>query len=312
MFTILGAGGVIANETVAKLHEKKINLKLVSRNPKKIKDCDEVFPADLTNADQVYEAVKDSEIVFLTAGLEYKAKVWEEAWPKIMENTINACKRYGAKLIFFDNVYMYGNVNGWMTEDTEIKPVSKKGEVRAEIAVKLIEEIDKQNIDAIIARSADFYGPNAVNGIINILVINKFANENNANWLLNDKVKHSFTYTKDAADALVVLVESENTWNQIWHLPTNKEVLNGKEIIETAAKYFGAEPRYGILNKFMISLAGLFNSQIRESKEMLYQYEYDYLFDSSKFEKRFNYTPISYEEGIRETIESIKTVKQYE
>ena len=31
-----------------------------------------------------------------------------------------------AKLIFFDNVYMYGKVNGIMTEETAFNPCSKK------------------------------------------------------------------------------------------------------------------------------------------------------------------------------------------
>jgi len=39
---------------------------------------------------------------------------------------------------------------------------------------------------------------------------------------------------------------------------------------------------------------------------MLYQNEYDYLFDSTKFEKTFNFTPTSYKDGIAETVRSMK------
>ena len=51
-----------------------------------------------------------------------------------MSNSIEACKRAGAKLIFFDNVYMYGKAGGPMTEETPFNPCSKKGEIRAKIA----------------------------------------------------------------------------------------------------------------------------------------------------------------------------------
>jgi len=34
---------------------------------------------------------------------------------------------------------------------------------------------------------------------------------------------------------------------------------------------------------------------------MLYQYQYPYHFDSSKFEKAFDFRPTSYEEGIKST-----------
>jgi hypothetical protein len=45
-----------------------------------------------------------------------------------MDNAIEACKRARAKLIFFENVYMYGKVSGPMTEETPFNPCSKKGE----------------------------------------------------------------------------------------------------------------------------------------------------------------------------------------
>jgi len=82
-----------------------------------------------------------------------------------MVNTIEACKRTRAKLIFFDNVYMYGEVHVPMTEQTPYAPCSKKGAVRAEIATALMDEIKAGNLTAMIARSADFYGPNTKNGV---------------------------------------------------------------------------------------------------------------------------------------------------
>jgi nucleoside-diphosphate-sugar epimerase len=33
---------------------------------------------------------------------------------------------------------------------------------------------------------------------------------------------------------------------------------------------------------------------------MYYQYDHNYIFDSSKFEKAFNFKPTSYEDGIKE------------
>ena len=50
----------------------------------------------------------------------------------------------------------------------------------------------------------------------------------------------------------------------------------------------------------------LFNGIIRESVEMLYQNDSDYLFDSSKFEKAFDFKATPYSQGIRETVESMK------
>ena len=117
--------------------------------------------------------------------------------------------------------------------------------------------------------------------------------------------KHSFTYTPDAGKATAILGNTESAYNQVWHLPTNKNVLTGKQFIELTAKAMNAKPEYTVLKKWMLNMVGLFNKIVKEGNEMLYQSEFDYLFDSSKFEKAFDYQPVSYEEGIAETAKSI-------
>ena len=102
------------------------------------------------------------------------------------------------------------------------------------------------------------------------------------------------------------LGNSESAYNQVWHLPTNKNILTGKEFIGLAAKAMGVKPEYMVVKKWMTQMLGLFNKVIKESVEMLYQNDSDYLFDSSKFEKALNYKSISYEEGIINTAKSIR------
>jgi hypothetical protein len=43
---------------------------------------------------------------------------------------------------------------------------------------------------------------------------------------------------------------------------------------------------------------------MKEFREMSYQNDRDYVFNSVKFEKRFNFKPTSYVTGIRETAKS--------
>ncbi len=169
----------------------------------------------------------------------------------------------------------------------------------------ILNEIKKGNLQAIIARAADFYGPKAPS-FINIMVLENYKKGKRPMWLLNDKVKHSLTYTPDAAKATALLGNTPNAFNQVWHLPTDKNVLTGKEIINLCANEFNKPPKYTVLPKFVLKSMGLFNKILKEMNEMLYQYDSDYLFDSSKFEKRFNFKPIGYEEGIKETAKWMK------
>ncbi len=260
-----------------------------------------MFAADATNREQTIAAVRGSTVVYLTVGLPYKLSVWQEVWPRIMDNAIEACKRAMAKLVFFDNVYMYGRVKGPMTEETPFNPCSKKGEIRAQIATTLLQEIKSKNLRALIARAPDFYGPDAKTGIPNVLIFDKMAKRARPLWLSNDLVKHSFAFTQDAAKSLVLLAGNEKSWNQTWHVPTAANPPTGKDFIEIAAKEFGVRPKYWILSKPMIRLAGLFDPTIREIHEMLYQNESDYIFDSTKFAQAFNFEPTSYADGIRIT-----------
>ena len=160
MQTILGSSGVIGKELAKTLPQYTNKIRLVSRNPKKANDSDELFKADLLNADETMKAVEGSEVVYLTVGLQYDINVWKRDWPVIMKNAIEACKKNSSKLVFFDNVYSYGKVDGWMTEETPVKPDSEKGKARAELNKMIMNEVEQGNIKAIIAKAADFYGPN--------------------------------------------------------------------------------------------------------------------------------------------------------
>ena len=127
MQTILGSGGAIGVELAKALKTYTNKIRLVSRNPKKVNKSDELMTADLLNADDVRKAVEGSEIVYVTVGFTYSAKVWKEVWPKFMTDVIAACKEFNAKLVFFDNMYMYDpKYLDRMTEETPSNPPSKK------------------------------------------------------------------------------------------------------------------------------------------------------------------------------------------
>jgi nucleoside-diphosphate-sugar epimerase len=298
MITILGAGGPIGDELATILAYSRQPFRLVSRNPKPVAGG-EVFAADLTDGEQTIRAVAGSSVVHLLVGLKYDFQVWKELWPRIMANAIEACKRAQAKLIFFDNVYMYGKVDGAMTEETPYAPCSKKGEIRSKIATTLMNEVKAGGLNALIARSADFYGPHTEHGVPNVLVFEPFAKSKTASWLVNAAVPHSLTFTPDAARGVAMLAERESAWNQVWHLPTAPNPPTGREFIEMAAKEFGMSPKFHVLSRPMLRVAGWFKPLIGESYEMLYQNDSSYLFDSTKFAREFGFAGTSYPEGIR-------------
>jgi nucleoside-diphosphate-sugar epimerase len=192
-----------------------------------------------------------------------------------------------------------------MTEETPINPISEKGKVRAEVAQLVLDGISSGKITALIARSSDFFGPNIKNtSILTENVFKLFEKGKKAYWLGSVAYKHSYTYTPEAATATALLGNTEDAYNQVWHLPIADETLTGKEIIECIAKEMEVKPKFRILSKSFLSVMGVFIPIMKEVKEMYYLYESDYIFDSSKFNKRFNYTPITFQEGIKKIVKA--------
>ena len=304
--TILGAGGPIGSGLARDLISRNIRTRLVGRKPSPIEGA-EIVSADLIDTKATNDAVAGSSVIYLLAGLKYQFGVWQQLWPLIMENVIEACKRANARLLFFDNVYMYGKVAGAMTEETPYAPCSRKGEVRARIAATLMYEVKAGSLTAMIARSADFYGPVTPHGIANILVFEAFERGAKASWLVNADVPHSFTYIPDAVRGVASLAANESAWNQVWHLPTTPAPPTGREFITMAAEEFGVAPKFRVLSRPMLRLVGLFDTNVRESYEMLYQSDSPYIFDSTKYAREFGFAGTPYAEGIRHSARSYKS-----
>lgn len=304
MQTILGANGAIGKSLAKELQPYTNKVRLVSRHPKKVNESDELLSADLTDATQTDAAVQGSEVVYLTAGLDYKLKVWQAQWPVMMRNVIAACKKHNAKLVFFDNIYMYDkNSLDNITENAPINPPSKKGKIRAQIAQMLLDEVKAGKLTALIARSADFYGPGVNSSLLQETVIKNLQKGKKANWLADAGKIHSFTYVPDAAKATALLGNTPDAYNQVWHLPTDAKKLTGKDWIELFATEMKCAPKYSVLSSGMIKILGLFIPILKELHEMLYQYDRDYFFNSEKFNKRFpDFVITPYKEGVAHTV----------
>jgi nucleoside-diphosphate-sugar epimerase len=299
---ILGAGGAIGIPLAAELLARQQKVRTVSRSGA-FHAGTEAVRADLNEPADVLRAVEPGSTVYLLAGLKYDRRVWQEQWPRIMKNVVRACSAKGARLIFFDNVYLYGRVDGPMTENTPVRPTSRKGEIRAGIIDFLQNETAAGRVTAAIARAADFYGPHAdKTSVASILVFQRLAAGKSAQVLVDPDRKHSYTYTLDCARALGLLAGADDAFGQAWHLPTAHPPLTGREFITLAGEALGVAPRVSVLPAWMMKTLGLGVPMMRELAEMLYQNDRDYLFDSSKFELRFAFTPTPYAAGIRECI----------
>lgn len=308
MQTILGAGGAIGTELAKSLKTYTSDIRLVSRKPQKVNDTDQLLAADLTNKEQVLKAVEGSTICYLTIGLKYDTKLWQQLWPPMIKNVVEACRQHKAKLVFFDNVYAIGadhmkNIN----EDSPISPCSKKGVVRAEVDKYLIEQTEKGNIEAIIARSPDFFSAMPDNSLLMNLIYNNLAKGKSSQWFCNADVIHTTGYAPELAKGTAMLGNSDGTFNQIWNLPVDQQNITGRQWAKLFADAMNGSDKVKVLPAWGMKMIGWFVPVIKEMHEMRYQYDRNYYFDCTKFLNRFEYTPISNKAAVQETIDLMNT-----
>lgn len=204
-----------------------------------------------------------------------------------MKNVISACSATGARLVFFDNTYMYPQTGERQTEDTEFQPYGEKGRVRAAIATDLLTAITQKRVTALICRAPEFYGPGKTQSITNTSIIEPLAQHKTARVLLRDDTLRSLIYTPDASRAMALLGNTPDAYGQTWHLPCDDDRLTYRAFIDLAAEQFGAAPRYRVIKRWQLRLAGLFNRTIRDAAELLPRYESNNIFVSDKFKIRF-------------------------
>ena len=308
MQTILGANGVIGEGLARELRKSYTDkIKLVGRNPQKINPDDLLFKADLLDPIQVNLALKDTSIAYLTVGLAYDSTVWLRDWVIVMKNVVAACKNNNCKLVYFDNTYAYPQDKSIQTEETSLSSSGSKGTGKRLAAELLLKAIDSKEIQAIICRAPEFYGPGKTKGFTNAMIFENLKNGKKPKVFLRDDVLRTLIYTPDASKAMALLGNSPDTYGQTWHLPCDDNRLTYKQFISEIENQLNKEVNYTVLSRIVLKLASYFDKNLRETHELLPRYGIDNIFDSTKFKKRFpEFKTTTYANGIQAIIKDFK------
>nr|WP_121272106.1 NAD-dependent epimerase/dehydratase family protein [Pedobacter schmidteae] len=308
MQTILGANGQIAEELARALKRSyTTDIRLVSRNPKKVNDTDTLFAANLLYRDKTDEAVSGSDIAYFTLGLPMDSKVWEGQFPVIMRNVIDACKKHRTKLVFFDNTYMYPQNDKVLNEESQFAPVGRKGIVRKKLAEMLLQEMKTGQIEGVICRAPEFYGPGRTQSITNTFIFDAIKKNKKLQVPINDRKLRSLIWTPDASRATALIGNTPDAYGQTWHLPVDENRLSYMEFIALASEVYDRKFEYRVIPKFILKIGSIFNKQVSELQELLPRYAHDNIFEASKFRNRF---PEFHITTFREGMEQIKAEQE--
>jgi nucleoside-diphosphate-sugar epimerase len=296
---VLGATGGAGHAVVHELLGRDRPVRAVSRSGGDVPKPVDVVRADCTDAEAARRACENAAVVYNCLNVPYEQ--WPDLLPTLTENSIDAAAHADAPLIMTDNLYMYGPAEMPITEETPRRPEGPKGRLRVEMEEMLMDAHEAGRARVAIGRASDFYGPHAHSSTRD-LVFEAALDGKTAAWLGALDAPHTMTYLPDFARGLVTLGTHEEALGEIWHLPSN-DPITGRRFIERVYDALGKAPSMRAYGYWSLALAGLFDAQVREVKEVLYQFRDPFVMDTGKFEDAFGRDVTPYETAIPATLD---------
>jgi nucleoside-diphosphate-sugar epimerase len=301
LHAVLGASGGTGSAVVRELARRGHRVRAVNRGGNAdVPEGVERAKGDVTTPEGAMAACAGALVVYHCAQPEYTK--WPERFPPMTDAIIEGAAAAGAKLVFADNLYMYGPTDGPMTEDTPQRAKGKKGRTRILMAERLLEAHRSGKVRVAIGRSSDYYGPRGTASIAGEQVFGAALEGKRARWPASLDVPHQLNYLEDTAGCSVTLGEREEADGEVWHLPAAGPIT-GRRFLELVFAEVGKPPKIGVISKTMVRVGGIFSSFIREFGETFYQFERPFVSDASKYEGTFgSFSPTPHQEAVGRTV----------
>ena len=275
---VLGAGPV-GRAVVAALVARGIEPTVVTRSGSVVPGAGS-RRADIRDLRQATAALAAAELVFQCAQPPYHR--WPDRFPALQAAVVEAASAAGALLVVTENLYGYGPVSGPITEDLPLAATTRKGAVRARMWRDLELAHHAGRLRVVAARGSDLFGPGAVDSAVGSRFFTALSRGRPAAVIGNPDRLHTYTYVGDLGEAMVRLSETPRTWGSAWHVP-NAPTVSTRTFAGLAAGLVGMDARLRRIAPWQLRLLGAAVPALRETVEMLYEFDDDWLVDHSDY-----------------------------
>ncbi len=292
-----GALGLAVERELARRGE---NTRLVNLSGRKDPSWTaEVVKADAANPEDAKRACSGATVVYHCAQPPYAQ--WPEKAPPVMRGIVEGASAAGAKLIYGDNLYLYGRAPMLLVETLPHAGVGPNTRTRAELAEMLTTAHEEGRVRMAIGRGSDFYGPHARTSSMGERVIPNALKGKAAQVLGDPDLPHTYTFIDDFGKALVILGERDEALGEAWHVPSG-ETRTTREFVRMVFDEADRTPKLSTLPGWFMRAMGVFNPTLRAVGEVLYQAENPWIMDASKFVRQFGDISTPHDEAIRRTV----------
>src|SRR5215210_3918749 len=301
LHVVFGTGAVGMSVMDELIRRGRRRVRMINRSGRaRVPHGVEVVGGDATDEAFTREASEGASVVYFALNPPYDK--WPELFPRLQAGVLEGAASAGAKLIAMENLYMYGPTDGRpITEDLPYAATTRKGTVRARMSKELMEAHTSGRVRVAIGRASDFFGPRVLVSAAGEQVFGRAVEGKSAQVAGDPDQPHTYTYAPDIGKGLAILGEREEALGQVWHLPS-PETLTTRQFVEMIFEEVGKPARLQAAPKIVLRALGIFNPPLRETIEMLYEFEEPFVVDHSDFARTFgdHATPLG--EAIRETV----------
>jgi nucleoside-diphosphate-sugar epimerase len=299
--TIFGYGPV-GRETTARLVAEGRKVVVAQRNaPSDLPKGATFTPVDALDRDAVVKAARGAGQFVVAIGFAYSGVVWREAWPKAMANFVSACRATGARMVFIDNLYMYGAQTAPLVETMPLSQDGWKPAARSAATRVWMDAAAEGEALITALRAPDFYGPGVSNSFLGDTSIGKLAKGKPAVFVGSPDVLHDYAYVPDIARAATTLLAAPDAaFGQPWHVPC-APTCTTRDILAIAAATVGVRLRISAMPAWMLGASAMFSPVLRELTEMRFQWDRPYHVDASRFAAAFWSDATPFETGVPKT-----------
>ena len=225
---------------------------------------------------------------------------WRVDFPAVTDAMVAAAARVGAGLVYADDTWMYGRVQGPMTPDTPDRPVSSYGVLRAWLAERMLRAGEAGRLPVSVVRAGELYGP----GVSSMIAGNVFAAASRgrtAHWFGDPDLPLTPTFLDDFARTLVAVGVAGPRPTGVWHVP-HPAPTTARALAALAFAQAGHRLRLRSHGRRQLALAGLVSPLARAGAELVYQFEQPFVVDGSATARRFGVRPTPYPAGVAATL----------
>ncbi|MCU0636719.1 MAG: NAD-dependent epimerase/dehydratase family protein [Gemmatimonadaceae bacterium] len=287
LHVVFGAGQV-GPFVVDALREEGQLVRVVKRHAADLPDDVEQRLGDAMDPGFCRQACAGASVVYHCMNPAYSTAAWKAQLWRLMDNLIAASHAAGARLVVLDNLYMIDASDGRpITEDTPARPRSAKGSLRARVADALFAAHARGDVEVIVGRASDFYGPRGVGTHFGEAFWRPALRGKRVDLLPRLDTPHSYHYIPDVAAALVALgVAPDDCTGRAWLLPCQPAEPT-TALVQRFAEALGRPIPVRHVPALVAWGLGLFTPIVRELGEMLYQWDAPFIVDDARFRARF-------------------------